>query len=298
MAPNADRVLKRRALPLDQTVRWLPLHDAYYLRAEVMTSARALPLVVMQEALLQVEMHASSEVYGSTCGVLCGAHYRDPGSGAGYILVEGIERATRVYRDADPEASLAVDISRAIDAAERAGRTVVGWYRFDVALFPRLPVADAGMHRALFPEPWQVALLRDGADGEGSGVFMRVEPTEGRAFPIPFFELIPKKRARPRSEANERTVAQLQCRVGGGSTSDGGLQESGAASREALEDERRPRFRPSRRHLLASGGTALGHEAGAPVVSAQAGGAGSDGRRRAATEGRASAASRRVLDAS
>ncbi|HEU6450634.1 MAG TPA: hypothetical protein VFT57_04385 [Gemmatimonadaceae bacterium] len=206
MAPNADRVLKRRALPLDQTVRWLPLHDAYYLLAEVMTSARALPLVVMQEVLLQVEMHASSEVYGSTCGVLCGAHYRDPGSGAGYILVEGIERATRVYRDADPEASLAVDISRAIDAAERAGRTVVGWYRFDVALFPRLPVADAGMHRALFPEPWQVALLRDGADGEGSGVFMRVEPTEGRAFPIPFFELIPKKRARGRGP--KRTSVQ------------------------------------------------------------------------------------------
>jgi hypothetical protein len=206
MAPNADRAMKRRALPLDQTVRWLPLHDAYYLLAEVMTSARALPLVVMQEALLRVEMHASSEVYGSTCGVLCGAQYRDPSSGAAYILVEGIERATRVYRDADPDASLAVDLSRAIDAAGREGRIVVGWYRFDVALYPRLPVADAGIHRALFPEPWQVALLRDGADGEGSGVFMRVEPTEGRAFPIPFFELIPKKRARGR--APKRTSVQ------------------------------------------------------------------------------------------
>ncbi|HEU4586157.1 MAG TPA: hypothetical protein VFR95_10425, partial [Gemmatimonadaceae bacterium] len=198
--------MKRRALPLDQMVRWLPLDDAYYLLAEVMTSARALPLVVMQEALLQVEMHASSEVYGSTCGVLWGGHYRDPGSGAAYILVEGIERATRVYRDADPEASLAVDLSHAIDAAERAGHMVIGWYRFDVALFPRIPVADAGIHRALFSEPWQVALLRDGADGEGSGVFMRVEPTEGRAFPIPFFELIPKKRARGRD--SKRTSVQ------------------------------------------------------------------------------------------
>jgi hypothetical protein len=198
--------MKRRALPLDQTVRWLPLDDAYYLLAEVMTSARALPLVVMQEALLEVEMHASSEVYGSTCGVLCGAHYRDPSSRAEYILVEGIERATRVYRHADPDASLAVDLSRAIDAAERAGRMVIGWYRFDVALFPRIPVADAGIHRALFPEPWQVALLRDGADGEGSGIFMRVEPTEGRAFPIPFFELIPKKRARGRQP--KRTSVQ------------------------------------------------------------------------------------------
>ena len=98
---------KRRALPLDQTVRWLPLHDAYYLLAEVMTSTRAVPLVVMQEALLQVEAHASSEVYGSTCGILCGDQYRDSKSGVSYLLVEGIERAARMDRDGDPDASLA-----------------------------------------------------------------------------------------------------------------------------------------------------------------------------------------------
>lgn len=196
MAPYADKAIKRRALPLDQMVRWLPLDDAYYLLAEVMTSTRALPLVVMQETLLQVEMHASSEVYGSTCGVLCGAPYRDPKSEAAYLLVEGIERATRVERLGDPEASLAVDLSRAVDAAEHAGRMVLGWYRFDVALSPRIPLADVGVHRSLFPEPWQVALLRDGADGEGSGAFVRVEPTEGRAFPIPFFELVPHRRGR------------------------------------------------------------------------------------------------------
>jgi hypothetical protein len=196
MAPYADKAIKRRALPLDQMVRWLPLDDAYYLLAEVMTSTRALPLVVMQGTLLQIEMHASSEVYGSTCGVLCGAPYRDPKSEAAYLLVEGIERATRVERLGDPEASLAVDLSRAVDAAEHAGRMVLGWYRFDVALSPRIPLADVGVHRSLFPEPWQVALLRDGADGEGSGAFVRVEPTEGRAFPIPFFELVPHRRGR------------------------------------------------------------------------------------------------------
>ena len=189
---------KRRALPLDQTVRWLPLHDAYYLLAEVMTSTRAVPLVVMQEVLLQVEAHASSEVYGSTCGILCGDQYRDSKSGVSYLLVEGIERAARMDRDGDPDASLAADLSRAIARAERTGRTVVGWYRFDVPLSHHIPATDAGIHRALFPEPWQVALLRDGSEGEGRGAFIRVEPNEGRAFPIPFIELIPRKRARGR----------------------------------------------------------------------------------------------------
>lgn len=198
MAPYTGQATKRRALPLDQTVRWLPLHDAFYLLAEVMTSTRAVPLVVMQEALLRTEAHASSEVYGSTCGVLCGAQYRDPKSGTTYLLVEGIERAVRLDLGGDPDASLAADLSKAIASAERTGRTVVGWYRFDVALSHKIPATDAGIHRSLFPEPWQVGLLRDGADGEGTGAFIRVEPTEGRAFPIPFFELIPRKRARAR----------------------------------------------------------------------------------------------------
>ena len=198
MAPYSGQVAKRRALPLDRAVRWLPLDDAYYLLAEVMTSTRAVPLVVMQEALLRMEAHASSEVYGSTCGVLCGAQYRDPKSGATYLLVEGIERAVRLDLGGDPDASLAADLSKAIASAERTGRTVVGWYRFDVALSHKIPATDAGIHRSLFPEPWQVALLRDGADGEGTGAFIRVEPTEGRAFPIPFFELIPRRRSRAR----------------------------------------------------------------------------------------------------
>jgi hypothetical protein len=196
MAPNTGQAAKRRALPLDRTVKWLPLHDAYYLLAEVMTSTRALPLVVMQEALLQVEAHASSEVYGSTCGVLCGAPYKDPTSGVSYLLVEGIERGVRVNRDGDPAASLAAELSIAIASAERAGRTVVGWYCFDVALSQKIPATHAGIHRSLFPEPLEVALLRDGSDGEGSGAFVRVEPTEGRAFSIPFMELIPRKHAR------------------------------------------------------------------------------------------------------
>lgn len=195
MAPRTGKTAKRRALPLDQTVKWLPLHDAYYLLAEVMTSTHALPLVVMQEALLQVEAHASSEVYGSTCGVLCGAPYRDPTSGVSYLLVEGIERGVRVNRGGDPAASLAADLSIAIASAERAGRTVVGWYCFDVALSRKIPATYAGIHRSLFPGPLEVALLRDGSDGEGSGVFIRVEPTEGRAFPIPFMELLPRRRA-------------------------------------------------------------------------------------------------------
>ena len=206
MASYTGQMVKRRALALDETVKWLPLHDAYYLLAEVMTSMRAAPLVVMQEALLQIEAHASSEVYGATCGVLCGGHYRDPRSDATYLLVEGIERAARLDRDADPAASLAADLSRAIAIAERAGRTVVGWYRFDVALSHRVPATDAGIHRSLFPEGWQVALLRDGADGEGSGAFIRVEPTEGRAFPIPFLELIPHKRAKKHN--SKRTSVQ------------------------------------------------------------------------------------------
>ena len=198
MTLYSAQAARTRALSVEQTVKWLPLDDAYYLLAEVMTSTRAAPLVVLQEVLLQVEAHATAAAYDSACGVLCGAHYRDSKSGLVYLLVESAERAERIDPTGNPDASLAAELARAIARAERAGRIVVGWYRFDVALARRIPATDAGIHRALFPEPWQVALLRDGSAGGGRGAFVRVEPTEGRPFRIPFLELIPRKRSRGR----------------------------------------------------------------------------------------------------
>lgn len=198
MTLHAGQATKVRPLAVDRTVRWLPLDDAFYLLAEVMTSTRAAPLVVLQDALLQVESHAALAVGAAACGVLCGGLYRDPRTRVEYLLVEHAERSTSADVDGNPYASLAVELSRTVARVESDGIGVVGWYRFDVPFDQRIPTANAGIHRALFPETWQVALLRNGAPGEGNGAFVRVEPNEGRPYKIPFLELVPRKHSRGR----------------------------------------------------------------------------------------------------
>jgi hypothetical protein len=74
---------------------------------------------------------------------------------------------------------------------------VVGWYRGGATIVPRISVRDAALHLALFPHPWQIALLRERGTSRSAGAVVRVEPAEGRPYSVPFYELLPAGKNRP-----------------------------------------------------------------------------------------------------
>ncbi|MBX6331572.1 MAG: hypothetical protein IRY91_06980, partial [Gemmatimonadaceae bacterium] len=191
MFPARPFEIQPRPLPFERVVKWLPLDDSYYLLASAGMGAVAEPVVLAQDALLQVEHDLRHTQHRDAFGILSGAICICPDSGLQYVLVEGTMDARGVAIGDDPYATMAAELSALARTAERSGKLVVGWYRTGATLFPRVALHDVAVHRTLFPHPWQVALLRDGIGPQNRGALLRVEPTEGRPYSIPFYELLP-----------------------------------------------------------------------------------------------------------
>ena len=187
----ADQRVRPRPIAAARAIPWVPQNDGYYLLAAVMSSSRAAPLVVMQEALLEVEAHLRTVPGGNVCGLLYGSHYIDPRSSAKYLLVEEAVRAPRIDAAADPDAAALAMWSDLVARAEQAGRQVLGWYRGGASIDSPIALPAAGAMQVVFPERWQVGLLRQGVLSEHRGAFVRIEPTETRVYSIPFMELAP-----------------------------------------------------------------------------------------------------------
>jgi len=187
----ADQRIKSRPIAAARAIPWVPQNDGYYLLASVMSSSRAAPLVVMQEALLEVEAHLRTVPGGHVCGLLYGSHYIDPRSSAKYLLVEDAVRAPRIDAAADPDAAALAMWSDMLGRVEQPGRQVLGWYRGGATIESPIALPAAGAMQVVFPERWQVGLLRQGVLGEHRGAFVRIEPTETRVYSIPFMELAP-----------------------------------------------------------------------------------------------------------
>lgn len=187
----ADQRARPRPIAAARAIPWVPQNDGYYLLAAVMSSSRAAPLVVMQEALLEVEAHLRTVPGGNVCGLLCGSHYIDPRSSAKYLLVEEALRAPRIDAAADPDAAALAMWSDMLGRIEQPARQVLGWYRGGATIDSTIALPAAGAMQVVFPERWQVGLLRQGVLGEHRGAFVRIEPTETRVYSIPFMELAP-----------------------------------------------------------------------------------------------------------
>ena len=187
----ADQRIKSRPIAAARAIPWVPQNDGYYLLASVMSSSRAAPLVVMQEALLEVEAHLRTVPGGHVCGLLYGSHYIDPRSSAKYLLVEDAVRAPRIDAAADPDAAALAMWSDMLGRVGQPGRQVLGWYRGGATIESPIALPAAGAMQVVFPERWQVGLLRQGVLGEHRGAFVRIEPTETRVYSIPFMELAP-----------------------------------------------------------------------------------------------------------
>jgi hypothetical protein len=118
-----DRRVETRRLPLDRMVGWLPRDDAFYLLAAVMPSARAEPVVVTRDALLQVERHLREPGGVRGCGLLHGAICVCPRTGISYLCIDGAVRAVMAVTDDEPHAAAVVVLLRAL------GDAVVGSQR-------------------------------------------------------------------------------------------------------------------------------------------------------------------------
>ena len=186
-----DQRVKSRPIAAARAIPWVPQNDGYYLLAAVMSSSRAAPLVVMQDVLLEVEAHLRTVPGGNVCGLLYGSAYIDPRSAAKYLLVEEAVRAPRIDTAADPDAAALAMWSDMLGRSEQGGRLVLGWYRGGATIDSPMVLPAAGAMQVVFPERWQVGLLRQGVLGEHKGAFVRIEPTETRVYSIPFMELAP-----------------------------------------------------------------------------------------------------------
>jgi len=105
--------------------------------------------------------------------------------------VEDAVRAPRIDAAADPDAAALAMWSDMLGRVGQPGRQVLGWYRGGATIESPIALPAAGAMQVVFPERWQVGLLRQGVLGEHRGAFVRIEPTETRVYSIPFMELAP-----------------------------------------------------------------------------------------------------------
>jgi hypothetical protein len=193
---HAKRRPPTRRVP-GRAVAWLPTHDPYFRLAAVLRTARALPpLYVTQNALLEVDEHICSRPYPFPFGLLTGALCVCPKTRVEYVLIDGAIRAESTLEDDDVEAQIAWEFQALESEARPRGRVVVGWYQGDAEVTGRVSPEEVKLHRALFPEPWQVMLVRSGASGPARGAFIRVDSTSARGYATPFSELVEKPRRR------------------------------------------------------------------------------------------------------
>ena len=178
-------------------VTWRPSHDAHYMTAALLVSAReAPPICVLQPVLLAVDAHLRDTEDGLAYGMLTGRHCHCPRSGRAYLLVDVAHPLPPLAADRDLHAHMATALGEKGTELQRAGCTLLGYYRGAATVEPRPAPADVALLHALFPEPWQLMLVREDGTPTSGGAFVRFEPIGARAYPAPFMELLPRRRAR------------------------------------------------------------------------------------------------------
>ncbi len=166
-------------------MRWEPVDDVVSsLSVPLGTISSVEPLVLHQQALVEIEAHAAAS-RSFAFGVLYGEIYRCPRLHLNYVLVEGVERGNvdEAPSNADLRAALAV----VVDRLHASGVRSVGWYRTGASVRLHLSPADVAMHAALFPEPWAVALVRDALIVQSTAAFFRLIDRR-QPYPVPFYE--------------------------------------------------------------------------------------------------------------
>jgi hypothetical protein len=182
--------VRRLERKLGRAVSWEPTHDVFFRFADMLsTSRRVPPLYVAQAALRSVELSLRAGGSPIPFGLLAGNLCVCPRTSQDYLLIDEVIPARLDPGVAHDPDDLIREMRGAARAAASRGQLAIGWYQGDADVLELVAREDVALHCAMFPEPWQVMLLRDGVDGLRHGSFVRIEPADKRPYAIRFFEL-------------------------------------------------------------------------------------------------------------
>jgi hypothetical protein len=148
------------------------------------------PLYVTQAAIAACEAHVGGTQV-VPFGLLVGTACVCPRTKIEYLLLDEVLPARIELTPDEPDTQLAAELRDLATVAESRDKLVLGWYLGGMDEVLRLDAELERLHRDLFPEPWQVALVRSRGTEPEQGAFLRLDPMAGRFYPVPFFELSP-----------------------------------------------------------------------------------------------------------
>ena len=194
--PTLTRVRRKRGPAL----AWTPTQDSYYELAQVLRREGRLPLYLTQTAILEFEAHLRESSLPLPFGLLAGDICVCPQTKLEYLLVDTVPRARVELGGDDPYAQLAEELQSL--ASEQSGKrkAAIGWYLGGLADDLTLDDDVTRLHEQLFPERWQLALVRGAASGAERGAFLRYESIWHRWYSIPFFEFLPERAGQKKGE--------------------------------------------------------------------------------------------------
>jgi len=179
---------------------WTPTQDSYYELAQKLRSQGRLPLYLTQAAILEFEAHLRESSLPLPFGLLAGDVCICPQTKIEYLLVDTVSRARVELDGDDPYAQLAEELQSLASEQSRNRKVAIGWYLGGLADDLTLDDDVTRLHEQLFPERWQLALVRGSASGTERGAFLRYESIWSRWYSIPFFESLPERAGQKKGE--------------------------------------------------------------------------------------------------
>ncbi len=273
-------------MPIDRSLRWIPVKDSYHLLAAMLRDPREEYLLFITQAAwrrLAELTHAAAERPepeagdpGAACaGFLVGQLCTDPSTQTRYGIITTIVAlpagAVAVEQDELTDESWRV----MADELSRAPRSVLGWYRTRLGLESQLAGRDADAHLALFPNPWQVCAVVDPEADAPVGAFFIFESKVHRSYAVPFhevFEIQPRGGGSSHSVVNWRNYSPEHAALPTDDLADDEVDEPPVRTASTSRRSQPVALRPSQRQQSRES-----HEA-------PAGGKGTDGRRRTPSE--------------
>lgn len=156
--------------------------------------------------MLELEARLANDPSPVPFGLLAGSLCVCPQTKLEYLLIDEITASRDALTAADPAGELADALRSLASSTVRHGKLALGWYIGGLGEVLQLDLELASVHREVFPDAWQVALLRDARAGAAAGALVRLEPLTNRSYQIPFFELLPDAAGRSGSEAPHTAI--------------------------------------------------------------------------------------------
>jgi hypothetical protein len=194
--PTISRVRRKRGPALT----WAPTEDSYYELAQMLRSEGRLPLYLTQAAILEFEAHLRESSLPLPFGLLAGDLCLCPDTKLEYLLIDTVARARIELGGDDPYAQLAEELQSLASEQTKQRKLSIGWYLGGLADDLTLDAEVTALHGQLFPERWQVALVRGAHSGAERGAFLRYEGIWSRWYSIPFSELLSERAGHKKGE--------------------------------------------------------------------------------------------------